>query len=221
MLIPNSKSFPYPAIPKIIHYVWFGKGISGINTYVKTWKKFNPDFKLVLWNEKNVSLHNAYLKNAYKLGNFANIANYVRLEKVYKYGGIYLDTDIKVLKPLHSFLYDRCFFCLQLNEMGQESVNNAVFGSVKKHWFIREQLETMLGVFDGSEFANFSSPLMTTTLLKKYGLRKIKDTKSYVRDIAIYPVKYFYPLDVNARRNSKANIYPSTHTVHYWKKRWS
>ncbi len=62
------------------------------------------------WNEDNFDISsNRYVKEAYKSRKYAFVSDYVRLYALYKHGGIYLDTYVEVIKPLHSFLHHEAF----------------------------------------------------------------------------------------------------------------
>ncbi|MCQ2801553.1 MAG: hypothetical protein MJ222_02705 [Bacilli bacterium] len=94
---------------KIIHYCWFGNGKKprAIRKCISSWKKYYSDWKIIEWNESNFDLENAcyYVKEAYKLRKFAFVADYVRCYVLYKYGGLYLDTDMKAIKkPTDEFI---------------------------------------------------------------------------------------------------------------------
>lgn len=100
-------------IPKIIHYGWFGgKPIpKHLQAYIDTWKKFCPDYQIIRWDESNYDISkNRYMKQAYEVKKYAFVSDYMRLDVVKNYGGVYLDTDIELLKSLDDLLcYD--FFC--------------------------------------------------------------------------------------------------------------
>ena len=98
------------SIPKIIHYCWFG-GKPLPNTAIKcirSWKKHCPDYEIHCWNEKNFDINVCpYVKEAYEEKAWAFVSDYARLWIIYNYGGIYLDTDVELLKNIDNLLkYD-------------------------------------------------------------------------------------------------------------------
>ena len=95
------------SIPKVIHYCWFGKGEMPRLTEkcIESWKKYCPEYKIVCWNEENFDINqNKYAKEAYEAGKWAFVSDYVRLKVLYDEGGIYLDTDVELIKPLDALI---------------------------------------------------------------------------------------------------------------------
>ena len=97
-------------IPKLIHYCWFGRGKmpEHLKQYMVTWKRILPDYKIMEWNEDNFDVDSsiAYVREAYAAQKFAFVSDYVRLKVLYDYGGIYLDTDIEMIKSPENLLKD-------------------------------------------------------------------------------------------------------------------
>ncbi len=94
-------------IPKIIHYCWFGRGQKPELAIkcIESWKKYLPEYEIKEWNEDNFNLdYCPYVREAYECKKFAFVTDVVRLYALYNEGGIYMDTDVEVLKPLDSLL---------------------------------------------------------------------------------------------------------------------
>ena len=93
------------SIPKIIHYCWFGGGPISPESRkcIESWKKYCPDYKIIEWNEQNFEIsQNRYAQQAYEAKKYAFVSDYVRLAVLYRYGGIYLDTDVELVRPRQS-----------------------------------------------------------------------------------------------------------------------
>ena len=89
------------AIPKIIHYCWFGgkEKPDSVKKCIESWKKFLPDYQLIEWNENNFNIEKLeYTKEAYVAEKYAFVSDVARIEALYQHGGIYMDTDVEVLK---------------------------------------------------------------------------------------------------------------------------
>lgn len=97
-------------IPKVIHYCWFGgKEFSPfVKKCMHTWRKKMPDYELRLWDAHSFDFDSVpFVREAYQAQKWAFVADYVRLYALYTEGGIYMDTDVKVMKSFTPFLkYD-------------------------------------------------------------------------------------------------------------------
>ncbi|WP_094603515.1 hypothetical protein SPSIL_010470 [Sporomusa silvacetica DSM 10669] len=205
-------------IPKKIHYCWFGYGQKPklAAKCMESWRKYCPDYELIEWNENNFTINcNRYVKQAYEKKKYAFITDYVRLHALYYHGGIYMDTDVEVVKPLNVFLQHNAF-------SGFESpahVPTGIMACEKKFPLFKE----LLDYYESKEFINASGEMdMTTNVhiitntLEKYGL--IKDgSLQVVHNFVLYPRDYFCPLD-----DATGVLYKSsnTHTIHWFSKSW-
>ena len=103
-------------IPKIIHYCWFGENPIPDNQqrYMATWRTLMPDWEIKEWNEHNFSIATApvYVQEAYRKQKWAFVSDYVRLWALNQHGGVYLDTDVEVLKSFEDLLNNIAFIVL-------------------------------------------------------------------------------------------------------------
>ena len=126
-------------IPKIIHYCWFGgKPLpADLQKCLDSWEKLKG-YTIMRWDESNCSFdENDFVRNTYRDKQLGFIGDYYRLKAVYEYGGIYLDTDVKVNKSFDSLLKHNAF----LNFIFNCSVGSAIIGSRKKNPFIKGLLD--------------------------------------------------------------------------------
>ena len=104
-------------IPKIIHYCWFGSSPLPYEflTYIDGWKKIFPEFEIKCWDETTFDIFASlpFVQEAYQVKKYAFVADYVRMWAMYQYGGIYMDTDIQVLKRFDEFLNYRFFTAME------------------------------------------------------------------------------------------------------------
>ena len=135
-------------IPKIIHYCWFGgKPLPALaRKCIMSWKKFLPDYEIREWNEHNFDVNKVpYTAEAYAAKKYAFVTDYVRLYALYHEGGIYMDTDVEVLKPLDRFLHHPAFSGFE----GGGLVPTGIMASEKGGEWARWQLS----LYDGKHFS--------------------------------------------------------------------
>jgi hypothetical protein len=213
-------------IPKIIHYCWFGNSSlpKEFASYIKEWRTLNPGFKIIQWDEKNSPITVPYMKTALTNNNWSNATNYMRFYALKEHGGIYMDTDIKLIKPLLPFLENECFMGFEEGSKDSETfwVNNAVIGSIPHHPFVKLGLESLVKEFDGSEQSNFSGPRLATKLLKEhYGLKKYGFQK--LDGITLYPKDFFHPIPWDQAyqvHDYHKHITNDTVAIHVWARTW-
>jgi mannosyltransferase OCH1-like enzyme len=112
---------------------------------INSWKKYLPDYELVLWNEDNFDINsNQYVKEAYESKKYAFVTDYVRLYALYHHGGIYMDTDVEVLKSLDEFLEHTAFTGCENDQM----CVTGTMASEKGHKWI----EDLLNDYDDKKF---------------------------------------------------------------------
>lgn len=132
-------------IPKIIHYCWFGENPLPelAQKCIASWEKYCPDYEIKEWNENNFDLNGcAFVKEAYEAKKWAFVSDFARLKIIYEEGGIYLDTDVEILKSFDTLLGNKCF-------LGEETsgfvATGLGFGAEKYNPIIKELLEMYIG----------------------------------------------------------------------------
>lgn len=103
-------------IPKIIHYCWFGNNdLPELEQMcLNTWREKLPDYQIMRWDESNSNLRECdYVSQAYDKKKYAFVSDYVRIKALYEYGGIYLDTDVEVLRSFNEFIENKHFWVLR------------------------------------------------------------------------------------------------------------
>jgi mannosyltransferase OCH1-like enzyme len=202
-------------IPKIIHYCWFGEKpySETISKCIATWEKYLPGYEFKLWNENNSPMNHPFVKQAYKSKKYAFVADYVRFWALYNDGGVYLDTDMYLIKNLDDFLIDNEFF-------GYENPNNdcisaGIIGAYPNNEFIFRILkEYDLISFENNNIDNIKIPGIITQVYSKYENRE---------SIKIYPSHYFYPFPWEYRKDLKNFLdykTDQTYAIHLWDQSW-
>jgi mannosyltransferase OCH1-like enzyme len=187
-------------IPKRIISIWLGdKQPELIQKCLNT--HYQPGFENLL-----ITLDNCY-RNIYIEGclqvSYAKAADYLRIYYLNKLGGIYLDADVEVIKPLDDFLDQEMFTCVEENGF----VSNAIIGSVPGHPILKDYLGKVDRNFIGNGDLIFQPGMFLWTEIVKYN-----------PGVRIYPPEYFLPYN---HRMDRMKITENTHTIHYFLKSWT
>ena len=180
-------------IPKRIHYCWFGgkEKPYDVQHYINTWKNHLYDYEIIEWNETNFDVSNSplYVKEAYENKKWSFVSDYVRLNALFQYGGIYLDTDVEVFKSFDELLNNEVFVCFESND----SISTAVIGAVPNNKFIKEFMEyynRIRFVKENGEFNLQTNVSLLTKMLLKDGLEP-NGAEQTIQSIRVFPQYYF------------------------------
>lgn len=207
-------------IPKVIHYCWFGgKPIpEKYRCWMSSWRKYCPDYEIIEWNEKNYDISkNKYMKQAYDNGKWGFVPDYARLDIINEYGGIYLDTDVELVKCLDDLLYDKAYMGFQeddLVNLGQG------FGSVRDNELICEMMEVydhINFIENDGKFNMLPSPYYQTDVLKRHGLQ-LNGNQQNLNGTVIYPEKM---LCAKSIKTMVVNKLEYTHSIHHFDGSWA
>lgn len=211
-------------IPKTIHYAWFGGGEIPTKELVciESWSKICPDYNIVLWNEDNYNVYkNHYMAQAYHEKKWGFVPDYARLDIIFEHGGIYLDTDVELLKSFDNFLSYPAFAGIEMNStQGGVNINLGLgFGSEAGNPVIK----AMLNAYQRKSFINTNgkidltpSPIIQTETLKKLGFVS-EDICQELRDITIFSSEYFCPTDY---ATGDIKISENTYSIHHYSSSW-
>lgn len=169
-------------IPKTIHYCWFGgKELSPLmKNCIESWKKHCPDYSIVEWNESNYDVNShPFTKKMYELKKWAFVADYARIDVLINHGGVYLDTDLYLLKNLSTLLKD---YDVIVGKESPEYINTAFLAGKKDSLFLKKLREA----YDSADPLKTPKtiPILMTETYNSY---ERKDTISVLPSITFYP----------------------------------
>lgn len=207
-------------IPKIIHYCWFGGNPLSpqIKKYIASWKKYCPDYELRQWDETNFDITcNAYVQEAYEAKKWAFVTDYVRMWALKNYGGLYMDTDVEVLRPLDEFLDTPAFSGFENETM----IPTALMGSEKDGQWV----SMLLADYDERHFVkpdgtyDLTTNVVTITELTVQHYPIVLDNTYQTIDhvLTIYPNDYFCP---KSYATGVITLTENTHVIHHFSGSW-
>lgn len=208
-------------IPKIIHYCWFGKQpIPALaEKCLDSWDHYLPDYQKVLWNEDSFDVESVpFTKEAYDCKKYAFVSDYVRLHALNQYGGLYLDTDVEVLKNLDEFLEFPAFSGFEKTGY----IPTGLMGAFQGHPWIKRFLDyykdkTFLRS-DGTMDLKPNVIFMTDLSVQDFGLKRDQNELQILKDgVRIFPSDYFCPMVWETR---KIYLTENSHTIHHFAASW-
>ena len=206
-------------IPKIIHYCWFGNNDLPelAQKCIESWKKYCPDYDFIRWDESNYDLKkNLYIKQAYESKQWCFVSDYARLDVVYNYGGIYLDTDVELLRPIDDLLQYESFAGVENGNLVNFGLG---FGAEKHSTVIRNIMKEYEGrkfIKNDGEMDRTPCPIIQTNYLKTIGFKENNDIQN-LDGIVIFPKEYFSPKDF---LTGKLVITNNTYSIHHYQAAW-
>lgn len=206
-------------IPKVIHYCWFGRNpkSASIEKCINSWKAYCPDYEIIEWNEDNFDIDCIpFVREAYDAGKWAFVTDYVRLRVIYEQGGIYLDTDVELLKSLDSLLMYKGYAGFQ----DDGCINTGLgFGAEKGNKMIYEMMvdyHSRHFPSDEKECKRLACPIINSKVLEKYGLIPNGD-KQEIEGLTLFPSEYFSPKD---SQTYLLDITDNTYSIHHFDATW-
>lgn len=183
---------------------------------IESWKKFCPDYEIKRWDESNFDINqNVFCKEAYDAKKWAFVSDYIRLKVLYEYGGIYMDTDVEVAKPLDKFLNHKAFSGFECTM----KIPTGIIAAEKGNKWIK----LMLDYYNDKHFVHEDGTyelvpnvlFMTDLTQKNYNIQMNNEFQD-LGDIVFYPNDYFCPyID-----NGKALKTENTTTIHHFASSW-
>lgn len=217
-------------IPKVIHYCWFGRNPLPelAQKCIASWRKFFPDYEIKEWNEDNFDVNMIpYTAEAYRAKKYAFVSDYARFWILYKYGGLYFDTDVEVIRPMDDIIargpFMGCeneFTPLKIEERASAlGVNPGLGLGVNPGLGLYKEI---LDIYADMSFLKESKSGQETVvtymsrLLCLHGL-KYTDEIQYIADVWIYPKDYFCPKDYTT---GKLTLTENSITIHHYGESW-
>ncbi|MBO5889666.1 MAG: glycosyl transferase [Clostridia bacterium] len=200
---------------KKIHYVWIGNNPKPekVEKCIASWREKCPNYEIIEWNESNYDINKCkYAKLAYQDKKYAFASDFMRFDILYNYGGIYLDTDVELLKDVTPLLNS--------NFMGFERAGEVAPGlimySSPQNFIIKQVLDYYYAFNDDKINYDYTVCNIVTDILLNKGLTK-EDKPQQIEDFTIYPTEYFNP---KGGSYGKDKITKNTYCIHHYMATW-
>ena len=207
-------------IPKKIHYCWLGsKNLPPLaEKCLASWKKYCPDYEIILWNEENYDFtKHPYMKQALEAKKWGFVPDYARLDIIYQHGGIYLDTDVEIVKNIDELLKNDFYAGFE----SEEWVNLGLgFGAIPGHPLLKEMMDNYDNysfIKDNGELNLLPSPVIQTKFLRTKGLVNDNGQVQCIGDAVILPKSLLFPECIGLNRYK---IVKETYSIHHCAASW-
>jgi hypothetical protein len=205
-------------IPKVIHYIWFGgRPLTQLaERCISSWKEYCPDYEIVRWDESNFDVaQNQYCKEAYEAKKWAFASDYTRLWVLVNEGGIYMDTDVQVIKPLDRFLGEEAFSGFEAEDRLPTGIMAAEKGQRFLGRLLHDYDHRTFTKEDGTYDLTTNVEAITNTCVA--GGIQLNNCKQTVEGFTLYPSDYFCPKDPS---DLSLHITENTYTIHHFDGSW-
>lgn len=212
-------------IPKIIHYCWLSKDSypANIQKCIDSWKRVLPDYEIWLWNFERFDINSSiWVKEAFEHKKYAFAADYIRLYALYNYGGIYLDSDVEVLKSFDDLL-DLPYFIGKENT--PSGIEAATIGCEKGFSLMGEMLQR----YEGRPFIKVDGTMdclplpfiFRACIESRFKFNAINEKSQFLNDesiINVFPVDWFSPKTWNTQ---VLELTDNTYSIHHFAASWA
>jgi len=207
-------------IPKIIHYCWYGKGAYNdtVKKCISSWKEKLLDYEIKKWDESNTPFDKfPFLRIILRAKIWSYITDFIRLYAIYTEGGIYLDTDIEIIKDFDDLLEEENFLGFEIEiDKHIHPVNSAVIGARKGTSFVFDCLKKT-EYYQRLRRNQIGGPKIVSKVLKEYGLDTYED--QVIQNVRVLPKSYFHPFRYNEEFSPEC-IKKETICIHWWENSW-
>ena len=214
------------SIPKKIHFIWFGDNpLSPLaKKCIESWRKYMPDYQIVRWDESNFDVSACdYAAEAYQSKKWAFVSDYARFKILYEQGGVYLDTDVELIRSLEPILELGPYMGFEIDCSDEKNgtvapgLGLAVNPGLGLYKDILDSYERDHFVKDDGSCDLTTVVERVTDILRGKGLRKVSGIQE-VAGVRIYPTEYFCPKDP---RNLRLNLTENSYSIHHFDGSWT
>lgn len=213
-------------IPKLIHLCW----LSGdpypakIRRCLDSWKKHLPDYQIMLWDANRFDIASTpWVAEAFAAKKYAFAADYIRLYALYNYGGIYLDSDVEVLRSFDELLELPYFAGVETSG----TIEAAVLGAEKGCDWIKACLDYYKGRRfvrpDGTYDIRMLPEIMSERIAACKPLEVVAGgpealkKRDMRRTVCVLTQEYFSPKVFDSR---EVVLTPETYAIHHYQNSW-
>lgn len=211
-------------IPKLIHLIWLGSPLpERCKLMVSSWQKYHPDWTIKVWNDEDAASFQFTNQAAFdKARNWGEKSDIWRYEILFRYGGLYVDTDFECLQPFDD-LHRSCEFYTGIGQSTDPVLLIGIIGSRPEHPILKAIIENVCmgpGDNDFERIMQYTGPYLFTRVFLAQARFCDRGT------VLPLPTTFFYPFPGSQRHRKDQEkikqefVRPESMAVHYFATSW-
>ena len=209
------------SIPKTIHYCWFGRNPLPELALrcIESWRQYLPDYEIKEWNEDNFNVEmNQYVKEAYDAKKYAFVSDFARFWILHKFGGVYFDVDVEVVKSIDDIIDRGAFMGCErdVDARVNPGIGAAAFPEMKIYQELIESYDKDCFIRNDGSLNTYTIVDRTTEVLRRYGLSDVISPQM-IEGIVVYPTDYFCPKSFDT---GKIIMTENSRSIHWYDASW-
>lgn len=212
------------SIPKLIHLIWLGSPLPDrCQQMISSWHKFHPDWTMKVWNDEDAAAFQFTNQAAFdKAQNWGEKSDIWRYEILYRYGGLYVDTDFECLQPFDN-LHKSCEFYTGIGQTTDPVLLIGIIGSRPGHPILKALIDNIRvgpGNHDCERIMYYTGPYFFTRIFLAQASACDRAT------VVPFPTTFFYPFPGSQRYREDAEnikkefVRPESMAIHYFATSW-
>lgn len=198
-------------IERIFHQIWINSSNPDLPDRFKqfrdTWLARHPDWEYRLWNLENLEFDPSCAALLPKCQHAAQMADLLRMEIIYRYGGVYVDTDFECLRPIDKILEGiEAFGC---SEDGR-CITNSILGARKHSRLFKSVIDSFPASLGNKPVNIETGPAFLTDVILRTGFKN---------DFTLFPTYFFYPFNYHTRDRTSVDLSRS-YAMHHYADSW-
>ena len=209
-----------PLIPKIIHLIWVGPLDPPpiFKKCIQSIKEVLPDWECRIWTDADIPGLRLQNQEFYDEETcYGAKADILRYELLYRFGGVYLDVDFVLRKPLDVLHHAYEFYTSMMPGNSYDTIANGVIGCQQGHPIIKACVDGIKDHRHHDHILHRTGPYYFQNIF--YGVMK---EHPYDRVVAL-PKSFFLPFDyefLSLTEEKAQQIKEETLAIHYWANSW-
>jgi len=211
-----------PIIPKILHIIWLGPKVPPMVSKgcMRSIAEQLPDWEIKLWTDKDIQLLDLQNRQYFEEEtNYGAKSDILRYELLYKFGGVYIDIDIEVVKSLTQLNHAYEFYAGLEAGDNEAIIGNSIIASIPGHPIMKDCIDQI----KEHRYQMVDWKVVDRTGPKHFEQSVLRGSQHCDQGkFILFPKSFFYPISHCNRteKNLQRYIKNETYCIHHWAGSW-